>query len=499
MFRKKALLCSGLLFLASCGSRIVFPPLEPPTNSGPVVPFELDPSTKTITVVSSTDASAATQTGVAQQMIQQFPSSFQISGTVKNQIGDVYEVQFTVKNTASTDLGVDGEITATLMDFQALDGQQKPVLGGGIMNPSGHHAEFFDPYIALSNGSRLEGNNPLPIEPGTTFQFSVQVQVPAEANRARFGLVLRAEREYGALPFAPHAWLTPAFGKYNYQAFQEGTADQTRFSTLVSMTHCPGDPAMYVIDTSGLWKLQGQTSKLLKSAPEYTVGANLVCNQDGLFMSSYTTSKIYRILPDHTLQTIAGTGDIGIQDGPGTSATLSNPFSLTAYGTTLYFVDATSKRIRKATKDKNGAYNVMTVYISPSEELSGVALDAQANLYFTSLSGLYRWATNAPAPVPIFGGAYLQTKLWWHPSGHLLMPSFFENRLYAFAPGDADPSKPWKQIVLAGNGEVAAPKRFVKATEGALSRPYALSFTSTGNIFIGSYSQHLIYQVEVLD
>ena len=112
--------------------------------------------------------------------------------------------------------------------------------------------------------------------------------------------------------------------------------------------------------------------------------------QGVIYVSDYDNNRIRKVMPNGTVSTLAGTGQRGFADGPGSSAQLSGPEGLALDGQgNLYVAEFAGQRIRKIAPDRmvstlagtgirgyaDGAGSTAQFY-----GVSGLALDAHGDL-----------------------------------------------------------------------------------------------------------------------
>ena len=116
----------------------------------------------------------------------------------------------------------------------------------------------------------------------------------------------------------------------------------------------------------------------------------VVDGQGIVYVSDYDNNRIRKVLPNGTVSTVAGTGQRGFADGPGSNAQLSGPEGLALDGQgNLYVAEFAGQRIRKITPNgmvstlagtgvrgyADGAGNAAQFY-----GVAGLALDAHGDL-----------------------------------------------------------------------------------------------------------------------
>jgi hypothetical protein len=110
-----------------------------------------------------------------------------------------------------------------------------------------------------------------------------------------------------------------------------------------------------------------------------------------LLVADRFNNKIRRITPDSTVSTLAGSGSKGAADGPGTSATFTNPQAI-AVGASgrVYVADTGSQKIRVIAPDGNVSTLAGSGSIGGTDGAvgsatfntpSGVAVDGGGNVY----------------------------------------------------------------------------------------------------------------------
>jgi len=109
-----------------------------------------------------------------------------------------------------------------------------------------------------------------------------------------------------------------------------------------------------------------------------------------LFITDYDASRVRKVTPDGTIQTVAGNGTYGFNGNSGlaTSLRLAAPWgiALDAFGN-FYFADSDNARVCKVTPDGQ----LSTVASGGVLNLGpGVAVDASGNLYVTDWSSVLR-------------------------------------------------------------------------------------------------------------
>ena len=115
--------------------------------------------------------------------------------------------------------------------------------------------------------------------------------------------------------------------------------------------------------------------------------------QGVIYVSDGDNNRIRKVMPNGTVSTLAGTGQAGFTDGPGSSAQLSSPqgLAIDAQGT-LYITESGGYRIRKIAP--NGMVSTLAgtgvrgyadggANTAQFREVTGVALDAHGDLLVT--------------------------------------------------------------------------------------------------------------------
>lgn len=104
--------------------------------------------------------------------------------------------------------------------------------------------------------------------------------------------------------------------------------------------------------------------------------------QGVIYVSDYDNSRIRKVLPNGTVSTVAGTGQRGFADGPGSSAQFSGPegLALDEHGT-LYVAEFAGQRIRKISP--NGVVSTLA-----GTGVRGYADGAGNTAQFNGVSGL---------------------------------------------------------------------------------------------------------------
>jgi len=83
-------------------------------------------------------------------------------------------------------------------------------------------------------------------------------------------------------------------------------------------------------------------------AASFTYPSGIAADGGNLYVTDSQSQMIRKIeIASGEVTTFAGTGSIGLQDGPGSSALFNFPHGITAVGNSLYVVDSINNRIRK--------------------------------------------------------------------------------------------------------------------------------------------------------
>lgn len=108
----------------------------------------------------------------------------------------------------------------------------------------------------------------------------------------------------------------------------------------------------------------------------------VVDGQGGLYVSDYDNNRIRKVMPNGTVSTLAGTGQRGFADGPGSSAQLSGPEGLALDGQgNLYVAEFAGQRIRKIAP--NGMVSTLA-----GNGVRGYADGAGSTAQFSGVAGL---------------------------------------------------------------------------------------------------------------
>ncbi len=104
-------------------------------------------------------------------------------------------------------------------------------------------------------------------------------------------------------------------------------------------------------------------------------------NNDTLYLSGgYSNHQIYKIDPNGTMTTLAGSGVIGSADGISTAATFNRPLDIEVDGGgNLYVTDAKNQKIRKVTPS-----GVVTTFAGSGSSLSTDGTGTAASFYYPS-------------------------------------------------------------------------------------------------------------------
>jgi sugar lactone lactonase YvrE len=195
--------------------------------------------------------------------------------------------------------------------------------------------------------------------------------------------------------------ITPAgvvstFAGDGTNGFADGESDKAKFSFPVELT-IDAAGIVYVTDGSN-----GSVRKITPAGVVSTLGAGSFGFPEGitidkagnLFIADAADHKIFKMTPAGVLTFVAGTGIIGLKDGPGTEATFTNPegIAVDAAGN-LYVGDLSNAAVRKITPNGivstiAGGARGFAEGIGPVAkflEPSGITADKAGNVFVTDV------------------------------------------------------------------------------------------------------------------
>lgn len=236
-----------------------------------------------------------------------------------------------------------------------------------------------------------------------------------------------------------------------------------------------------------------------------------------IFFSDSSNNRIRKVTSDGIITTVAGTGTTGFSGdgGPATAAQLNRPAAVTvASDGTLYFADASNRRIRRitpagiietiagtgdATSGIDGALAIETSIASPV----GLALDSAGNVYFTALGRFIRkvdttgiLTTIAGNGVTFSGDGGLATAallnvpqgLVADANGNLYIGDSGNNRVRKVTPDGVIST-------IAGTGGRGFSGDGGPATSAQLDSPADLAMDEAGNLYIADVGNFRIRRV----
>ena len=204
---------------------------------------------------------------------------------------------------------------------------------------------------------------------------------------------------------APSGAMTVLAGDGN-RGFVNGRGDTARFSPVTELA-VDKNGNVYVADrdnqrirkitpTGFVSTLAGGSSYGYVDASGndarfWTPVAVAVDRQGNVYVSDRSNQRIRKITPQGIVSTLAGNGNTGFKDGPGTQAEFHNPAGLTVdLNGNVYVADERNCRIRKMAPDGtvstiagSGAISGQNgpVEIANFSSPSGVAIDKEGNIY----------------------------------------------------------------------------------------------------------------------
>jgi uncharacterized protein (TIGR03437 family) len=218
-----------------------------------------------------------------------------------------------------------------------------------------------------------------------------------------------------------------------------------------------------------------QATAVSLSAPR-----NLAWDGHGLlYISDFTAHRVYRLAPDGSLTTVAGTGSPGFSGdgGPGTSAQLAYPTAVAVDRQgSLYIADSQNHLIRKVT---NGLISSIARAATPT----GLAFDSFGTLYVADPGAgqiLTIPLTGAPAAFPI--SAY---DLTVGPDGYVYAATGTEVLQVSFY---------GSSVTVAGGGSASSGDGG-PATLARLNHPAGVAADARGNLYIADRENHRIRRV----
>lgn len=136
------------------------------------------------------------------------------------------------------------------------------------------------------------------------------------------------------------------------------------------------------------------------AAAKFNVAYRIVADANGnLFVTDKNNMLVRKVTPDGTVTTLAGSGKDGSDDGQGTAASFSEPLGI-SFDTkgNLLVTDFISGLIRKITP--SGLVSTLTVganqtgVTNPLFAPNGIAVDANNNIYFSSIWHIFKIDAN---------------------------------------------------------------------------------------------------------
>jgi hypothetical protein len=237
-----------------------------------------------------------------------------------------------------------------------------------------------------------------------------------------------------------------------------------------------------------------------------------------IYIVDRENSRIRKVTPAGVISTVAGNGTYGYSGdgGAATAAELANPTGVAAdSGGNVYIADAANSRIRKVTpagvittvagngtpgyNGDGGAATSAEVYPA------GVAVDSGGNLYIadygnqrirkvTSAGVISTIAGNGAYGYSGDGGAATSAELnspfstALDSSGNLYIADYGNQRIRKVTPAGMIST-------VAGNGTSGYSGDGGAATSGEINNPFGVAVDSSGNLYVGDYSNQRVRKV----
>ncbi|MBI3280729.1 MAG: hypothetical protein HYZ57_12905 [Acidobacteria bacterium] len=215
---------------------------------------------------------------------------------------------------------------------------------------------------------------------------------------------------------------------------------------------------------------------------------NLAVDRDGtLYVSDFAAHRVYRISPEGTLVTVAGTGRSGFSgDGLlGSSASISYPAGVAVDGADiLYIADSGNRCIRRVYQGRIstlGDGHRPLPFTTPA----GLAVDRENNLYLADVGAGFVYRISPAGSLRVLGGGARDVAV--DSAGNLFVST--GGTLKRFSPSGA-------AATIAGGAAALSWGDGSHASSARLNRPSALARDSAGNVYIAEAGAHRIRKVD---